>query len=90
MGAGFFAFLRQLNTGEAWFKQETDFFRWMLYAPALIVRERIVDISRLNRTISALAALDAELEIRRQSLLDAFSSHFQDRLKTQLRISTQE
>lgn len=90
MGAGFFAFLRQLNTGEAWFKQETDFFRWMLYAPALIVRERIVDISRLNRTISALAALDAELEIRRQPLLDAFRPHFQDRLKTQLRISTVE
>ncbi len=87
MGAGFFAFLRQLSTGEAWFKEEKDFLLWMLYGPALIVRERLIDISRLNRTISALAALDAELEIRRKPLLEAFSALYEGHLKPQLRMA---
>ncbi len=90
MSAGFFAFLRQLATGEAWFEPERDFFLWMLYAPALVTRERAIDISRLNRTISALAALDAELEIRRKPLLEAFSALYEGPLKPQLRIATQQ
>lgn len=36
-------------------KQEQDFLRWLLYTPALFIRERPVDIEAFNHTISLLA-----------------------------------
>jgi hypothetical protein len=55
--AALYAFLRILN--EDFTTQEAhDYFRWLLYAPALFIRERSLDNERLNRTLSALAKID--------------------------------
>ncbi len=60
--AEMFAFLRMMNDASHWSKEEKDFLLWMLYAPALSVRERAIDIQRLNRMTSALAIVGAEVE----------------------------
>ncbi len=60
--AEMFAFLRMMNDPSHWSKEEKDFLLWMLYAPALSVRERAIDIQRLNRMTSALAIVGAEVE----------------------------
>jgi hypothetical protein len=60
--AEMFAFLRMMNDTSHWSKEEKDFLLWMLYSPALSLRERAIDILRLNRMASALAIVNAELE----------------------------
>jgi hypothetical protein len=57
--ASFYGFI-QLLTGDISSKSEQDFLRWLLYTPALFIRERAVDPERLNRTISALERIDGE------------------------------
>lgn len=65
--AGMYAFLRMMNDSSHFSKEEKDFLLWMLYAPALATRERAVDFERLNRMISALAIVGAELEAHNRS-----------------------
>jgi hypothetical protein len=60
--AELFAFLRMMNDPSHWSKQEKDFLLWMLYAPALAVRERAIDSEQLARMVSALELVTAELE----------------------------
>lgn len=58
--ASFYAFLHLLT--EDFTDEKThDYFRWLLYAPALFVRERPIDNEVLNRTLSALETLDRTL-----------------------------
>ncbi|MBS0604347.1 MAG: hypothetical protein JSS60_04825 [Verrucomicrobia bacterium] len=60
--AEMFAFLRMMNDPSHFTKEEKDFLLWMIYAPALAVRERAIDIHRMNRMLSALSIVNAELE----------------------------
>jgi hypothetical protein len=60
--AEMFAFLRMMNDPSKWSKEEKDFLLWMLYSPALAIRERAIDGNRLHRMASALAVVNAELE----------------------------
>lgn len=53
----FFVFI-QLFNGSFDQREELDFFRWMVYAPAFIVRERPVDAEKLNRALSALETFE--------------------------------
>ena len=39
-------------------KEDIDYFRWLSYAFALMVRERPVDAERFNRAVSAISILD--------------------------------
>lgn len=71
-----FAFLRMMNDGPAWSKQEKDFLLWMIYSGALTVRERAIDIQRFNRLISALEVVNAELEANYGKTVGAFSKLF--------------
>lgn len=52
----FFGFL-QLLSGDLNEKGSQDFLRWLLYSPALFIRERAIDPERLNRTLSLLQRL---------------------------------
>src|SRR3989344_1406778 len=54
----FYGFIQLLHSGLT-NKEEHDFLRWLLYAPALLIRERVVDAERLNRTLSMLERVDA-------------------------------
>jgi hypothetical protein len=69
--AEMFAFLRMMNDPSTWSKEEKDFLLWMLYAPALAVRERAVDLQRLSRMVSALSVIGAEIEAHPKETLAA-------------------
>ncbi len=71
--AELFAFLRMMNNASVWSKEEKDFLLWMLYSPALSLRERAIDAQRLNRMVSALSCVNAELEAHAKATVDACS-----------------
>ena len=56
----FYAFIQLFNNSFDQ-REELDFFRWMVYTPALFVRERPIDPERLIRTLSALETFEAEM-----------------------------
>lgn len=56
---GFFGFL-QILSGDM--EEEVDFLRWLLYTPALFIRERSIDPERFNRTIAALERIDTAVQ----------------------------
>jgi hypothetical protein len=84
--AAFFAFLRLLSNDGKWLSEERDFLRWLLFSSALIVRERAIDLQRLNRTISALATMNAELEVQRQAVLKRCHELFGKPIFSQMKI----
>lgn len=56
-----FAFVKILK--DDFTKKEThDLFRWLVYAPALLVRERAIDPERFHRMLSALETVAGALE----------------------------
>lgn len=66
--AAFYAFVKMLSTGfES--KEELDYFRWILYAPALFVRERAIDLEQFNRVLTALERLDQVIQQDKKGLL---------------------
>ncbi len=67
--AGFFAFLRMMGSQEAWTQEEKEFLLWMLYSPALLVRERPIDSAPLQRMIGALKQIESALEENRKEIL---------------------
>lgn len=75
--AEMFAYLRMMNDPSHWSKEEKDFLLWMLYSPALAVRERAIDLQRLNRMTSALAIVNAELEAHYEETISACSKLYQ-------------
>lgn len=52
-----FAFLKLINHAE-WTEADWDHFNFMLYAPALLIRERIMLPERFNRVLSALKVVE--------------------------------
>ena len=60
--AEFYAFLKIMSSLKPWKKEEKEFLSWMIYSSALILRERAIDSQRLNRMLSALTVINAELE----------------------------
>ncbi len=67
--AGFFAFLKMLE-GKAWGREDKEFFLWMLYSPALTIRERPIDSNRLLRIVNASSIIQTELESHRKAILE--------------------
>ncbi len=56
-GAGLFAFLKLINHRE-WTESDWEYFNFMLYGPALIIRERIMLPEKFNRMASAIRAIE--------------------------------
>lgn len=74
--AGFFAFLRMMSSNKSWTQEEKETFQWLLYAPALLIRERLIDSARFSRMISALTILHSELETQEKRIKDAVHKLF--------------
>lgn len=74
--AEMYAFLRMMNDPAPFSKKEADFLLWMLYAPAIIHRERAIDSGRFNRMASAMAVIQAELEASGPKTIEACSKLF--------------
>ena len=66
-GATFFAFLKILE-GEWGGRESVDFFRWLLYTPALYIRERAPDNERVARALTALDRLASVKQKPRKGL----------------------
>lgn len=84
--AALFCFARMLSQSSPWSQEEKDFLLWMLYAPALLVREREIDPTRLHRVISALSLIDAEIARDRGALLEAVHKLYRHPLFSHLEI----
>jgi len=67
----FFAFIQLFNSSFDQ-REEIDIFRWMVYAPALFVRERPIDTERLIRTLSALEIFEREIGKRADTVIKRF------------------
>ncbi len=63
---------------------EKEFILWMLFAPSLLVRERVVDAPRVHRAISAISVFHASLEKNRALVLEKFSTLFESSFFTML------
>lgn len=72
-----FGILRLLQKDKEWDESEKDFFLWLLYAPALMVRERPCDLQRLSRTISALATSATCIEHNHKEIAKAFNQLYE-------------
>jgi len=69
--AMFYGFYQLLN--ENFHKKEShDFFLWLLYTPALFIRERAIDPERMTRTLSSLERIDSALLENRVNILKNF------------------
>jgi hypothetical protein len=71
--AEMFALLRMMNDSSHFSKVEEDFLLWMVYGPALLVRDRAIDIQRFNRMTSALAIVAGEVEAHYHEVVAACS-----------------
>lgn len=67
--AGFFAFIKMFEGKASWTVQEKEFLLWMLYTPALLVRERPIDATRLMRMVSAMSQIDTVLAKGRKQVV---------------------
>ncbi len=85
--AGLFAFLRMMNDTSPWSKEEKDFLLWMFYSSSLALRERAIDVQRVNRMASALALVNAELEAHHHPTVSACSKLYQPSFFKDLKIS---
>src|SRR5690606_1055714 len=68
----FYAFLELIN-GDFSTKESQDFFRYLIYTPALFIRERAIDPERFNRMLSALERFDGEMAERGKEIFKFFS-----------------
>lgn len=65
----FFCFLKLFQTKLQWSEEEKDILLRIVFAPALLVRERNVDMMRLSRSVSILALINSERDVHRNSLI---------------------
>ncbi len=81
-----FAFLK-LCADSPVTSEERELLLWMLYAPALTIRERAINLQTLNRFVSCLSHLDASLKQERTKILKAFNALYRRPLLPNLRLS---
>lgn len=74
--AAFYALIKLLSGTSNWLEEEKDFLTAMMFLPSLLIRERVVDIRYLNRSVSMLAILSAELETDREKIATSLKKLF--------------
>lgn len=85
--ATFFSFLRVLNSSAPFSREEQEFLLWALYAPALLVRHRLIDPQRFGRFISAMALLEGECARDGKAIRSAIDKLLRRPLKPELKIA---
>ena len=79
--AALFTFLKLINNQE-WTEDQWQHLNFMLYAPALLIRERILLPERFNRMLSALKAVDnARYELGAENFNQIIQEGFSDLFK---------
>jgi hypothetical protein len=75
----FYAFLKLLDHDFSK-KEDQDYFRWILYTPALYIRERAVDPERLNRALSALERVEHGLSGHDKEIQKFLAEHLHSKI----------
>lgn len=75
--AELFAFLRMLHNPAGWTQEEKSLLLWMVYSPALLSRERVIDIQRFSRMIGALSVVQAEVEAHFPHVVESCSDLYE-------------
>ncbi len=83
----FYAFLKIMSTQPTFDEVDREFMNWMLFAPALLIRERVVDMHRLNRMVSTLSVTNAELRQRKDEILEAFQKLYDFTIFTDMHLT---
>nr|NGX33532.1 hypothetical protein [Candidatus Anoxychlamydiales bacterium] len=73
--ACFYNFLKILKN-ESFTKESEDYFRWLIYGPALLIRERSINSLDLTRMISSINTIDVEMLTHRAKVLKGISSMY--------------
>ncbi|NGX30086.1 MAG: hypothetical protein K940chlam4_00929 [Candidatus Anoxychlamydiales bacterium] len=84
--ACFYNFLKILKN-ESFTKESEDYFRWLIYGPALLIRERSVNSLDLTRMISAINAIDIEMLTHPAKVLKDISSMYDVAFLKSIKIS---
>ena len=86
MGAGFYTLIKLLSSDQTWSDKETKHLVWLLFGPALKVRERLINSHTLNRMLSALSCVAVALERDQKPIIKSLESLYDFRLfqKTEL------
>jgi len=85
----FYALTKLLSGTSNWKEEEKDFLVAMMFLPSLLVRERVVDIRYLNRSVSMLSVLSAELELDKKKVLKNLETLFGSNFTKTIGISPQ-
>lgn len=75
--ASFFGFTKIISKDPSFSEEDKDLMLWMVYAPSLFVRERPIDIQRLNRLVSFLTITTVLFEEKRSKILKDFEPLFE-------------
>lgn len=70
--AQFYSFLKIIKS-EKFAKENEDFFRWLVYSSAILIRERAVNSSNLIRNVSAINTMEIEMMARFEKIMKAVS-----------------
>ena len=73
--ASLYAFLRMINMRK-WSKEEKEYFLWLIYAPAFLIRDRSIDLQCFFRVISALNTMDEAMSDHGKNIHKFFSKLF--------------
>ncbi|MCY3974408.1 MAG: hypothetical protein OXF02_02550 [Simkaniaceae bacterium] len=77
-GAGFYAMLKMMSGHVEYEKEEREHLLWMLHAPSLLLRERLVDYGKLNRMISAISCLHEGIHKDKRNFFKEIAPLFSD------------
>lgn len=86
--AAFFAFLKTLSHHSTWSQEDKDLLLFLLYAPALFIRERAIDPQRLHRVISMLAICQAQVEKHREQILKNIPVLFKNSIFSNIKVGS--
>lgn len=84
--AVFYGFLRMISDPSKWSSEEKDLLLWMLYSPALLIRERPIDQMQLNRAVMTLEVIHSACLKNHPAILKAIN-HLFPKLKFPVEIS---
>ena len=85
--AAFFVFLKLLGNNTAWTKEEQEHLLWILYNPALTVRERLVHEETFNRFADALKSLSSAFNKDLSHILNPLKALFSPSFFENIQIS---
>jgi hypothetical protein len=82
----FYAFIKMLTKDDPWTEEDKDYLRILFFTPAILIRERVVDIQRFSRTISMLSVVMGALEGDKNAILKAFTPLYSEKFFNHLKV----